>query len=54
MLSLQEEVFLNMTSSEAPTSRDHVLIKKKNLSHELWCSVMSACLFTEVKRQWAI
>ena len=22
--------------------------------HELWHSVMSACLFTEVKRQWAV
>ena len=22
--------------------------------HELWCSVMSTCLFTEVKQQWAM
>ena len=21
--------------------------------HELWCRVMSICLFTEVKQQWA-
>ena len=22
--------------------------------HELWCSVMSICLLTEVKQQWAM
>ena len=47
--------FLSVSSSEACASRDHSF-RGFFLSpdfHELWRSVISICLLTEVKRQWA-
>ena len=45
---------LSVSSSETRTCRDHFFhfFLSPNF-HELWHSVMSICLFTEVKRQWA-
>ena len=47
--------FLIASSSEARASRDYFffLFFLSLDFHELWCSVMSICLFTEVKQQWA-
>ena len=52
-------VFLSVSSSEACASRDHFFgglfffcfyLSLDFL--ELWCSVISTCLITEVKQQW--
>ena len=48
--------FLSVGSSESHSSRDHSFLVVFFLSqdfHELWHSVMSICLFTEVKQQQA-
>ena len=37
---------------EPRASRDHFFLSLH--FHELWCRVMSICLLTEVKRQWAM
>ena len=42
---------LSASSSEAHTSRNHLFLSRD--FHELWHSLMSICLFTEVKWQWA-
>ena len=44
-------LFLSVSSSEARSSRITFFLSPD--FHELWCSVISACLFTEGKRQWA-
>ena len=43
---------LSTSSSEAHASRNLFFCLSSDF-HELWCSLMSTCLFTEVKRQWA-
>ena len=43
-------IFKSTNSSKAHTSRDHFSFFFLSLDfHELWPSVMTACLFTEVK-----
>ena len=48
-------MLFTMCSSKARASRNHFysFIFLSTDFHELWCSVVSICLFTEVKRQWA-
>ena len=43
--------FLSASSNKAFTFRDSFFLSTD--FHELWHSMMSACLFTEVKQQWA-
>ena len=43
--------------SSARASRNHFFFPFFSLSpdfYELWCRLMSICLLTEVKRQWAM
>ena len=50
-------MFLSASSSEAHASRNHFFFVSYFWSpdfHELRHSVMSACLLTEVKHQWAM
>ena len=42
--------FLITSSSKARISRDHIFLSPD--FHELWHSVMSTCLITEVKQEW--
>ena len=49
--SVRYKVFLSVNSKEDGDSRDHFFLSPD--FHELWHSMMSICLFTEVKRQWA-
>ena len=44
--------FLSVSSGEARHSRDHFFLSPD--FHELWPSMMSISLFTEVKQQWAM
>ena len=46
-------IFLSMSSSEARTSRDFFSFFLSPDFHELWHSVMTTSLITEVKQQWA-
>ena len=50
-LTLLEFNLLNVSSGEAHTSKDHYFLSPD--LQELWHSVMSTCLLTEVKQQWA-
>ena len=46
-----------MSTGKACVSRDRFLFIFNFLSldfDELWCTVTSACLFTEIKWQWAM
>ena len=43
--------FLSVSSSEACASRNHFFIFFSLDFHELWRSMTSTCVFTEVKRQ---
>ena len=45
-------LFLSVSLDRALASTDHFFLSPD--FHQLWRSVMSICLLTEVKRQWAI
>ena len=45
------KIYLSASSREACASRNHFFLSLD--FHELWFRVMSICLFTEVKQQWA-
>ena len=44
-------ILLSVSLNRACASRNHFFLSPD--FHELWCSVMSICLLTEVKQQWA-
>ena len=44
-------LFFNVSSNEARPSGNHFFLS--SYFHDCWRSMMSVCLFTEVKRHWA-
>ena len=58
MTRVNLKLFLSASLDRARASRNHfIFLVVFFLSpdfHELWCSVMSICLLTEVKWRWAM